>query len=62
MSFGHESQHPLANAVVSLSLKKTRNNIWIVNMKAALKPYLPGAEQYAVKLQEDLEEIYEIAD
>ncbi len=59
MSFGAESQHPLANAVVSLALKKTRNNIWIVSMKARLKPYLPGAEHYALKLEEDLEEIYE---
>jgi hypothetical protein len=55
--FGQEAQHPLANAVVSLALKKTRNNIWIVSMKASLKPYLPGAEQFAIKLQEDLDEI-----
>jgi hypothetical protein len=54
---GYINQDPLSDAEITLSVKKTRNNIWIVNMKASAKGYLPGSEQFAVKLEDDFNEI-----
>lgn len=57
MSFNYESQNPLENAEITLALKKAGKNTWICGMKATAKGFLPGAEQFAVKTEEEMDEI-----
>lgn len=57
MSFNYESQDPLGNAEITIALKKAGKHTWIIGMRATAKGFLPGAEQVAVKLEDELDEI-----
>ncbi len=59
MSYTYGSKHidPLEEATISLSLKKARNDIWIVNMRATCKGWIPTQEQYPIKMDAQIEEL-----
>lgn len=56
-TYGSKNIDPLEDAVISFSLKPAKNNIWVVNMKATCKGWIPTQEQFPIKLDETLEQI-----
>lgn len=55
MSFESRETDPLAEAKISVCLRKAGKNTWFVEMRAEAKGFIPGSEQFVVTTEEEID-------